>query len=185
MPHLHVAAPDLPEHPFPAEPVRYDFDQGELPPAFQWLRTPYPETLFSLDARPGYLRLHGRETIGSLFTQALVARRQQAFCYSAETALEFEPAHYQQMAGLVCYYSGIKFHYLFVSHDGTLGRHIRVMSALPDQPQADAFTPPIPIPPGQRVGLRVDVDFERLYFSYRVGAGAWTRLPHKHALRCG
>jgi len=177
VPHLDVAAPGLAEHPFPAEPARHDFDQAELPLAFQWLRTPYPETLFSLDARPGYLRLHGRETIGSLFTQALVARRQQAFCYTAETVLDFEPAHYQQMAGLVCYYSGLKFHYLFVSHDETIGRHIRVMSALPDQPQADAFTAPIAIAAGEPVGLRVEVDFERLTFFYRVGGGAWTRLP--------
>ena len=59
---------------------------------------------------PGILRLYGRETIGSLFTQALVARRQQAFCYSAATRMEFEPAHFQQAAGLVCYYNGAKFH---------------------------------------------------------------------------
>jgi xylan 1,4-beta-xylosidase len=50
------------------------------------------------------------------------------------------------------------------------------MSALPDSPVADAFTPPVSIPPGP-IELRVDVDFERLYFSYRVNGGAWTRLP--------
>jgi len=177
VPHLDVEAPDLPEHPFGAEPLRHDFDAPNLPLDFQWLRTPHPQTLFSLDARPGHLRLYGRETIGSLFTQALVARRQQAFCYTAETELDFEPAHYQQMAGLVCYYSGAKFHYLFIGHDEAVGKNIRVMSALPDQPQADAFTPPIPIPPGKRIALRVDVDFERLYFSYRVEGGAWIRLP--------
>ena len=177
VPHLDVEAPDLPEHPFGAEPLRHDFDAPNLPLDFQWLRTPHPQTLFSLDARPGHLRLYGRETIGSLFTQALVARRQQAFCYTAETELDFEPAHYQQMAGLVCYYSGAKFHYLFIGHDEAVGKNIRVMSALPDQPQADAFTPPIPIPSGKRIALRVDVDFERLYFSYRVESGTWTRLP--------
>ena len=56
-------------------------------------------------ARPGYLRLYGRETIGSIFRQSLVARRQQAHCYSATTAMDFEPAHFQQSAGLVCYYN--------------------------------------------------------------------------------
>jgi xylan 1,4-beta-xylosidase len=54
---------------------------------------------------------------GSLFRQALVARRQQAHCYSAATAVEFEPQHYQQQAGLICYYNGSKFHYLYVSTD--------------------------------------------------------------------
>jgi beta-xylosidase len=46
---------------------------------------------------------------GSLFRQALVARRQQAFCFSASTVMECEPAHFQQMAGLICYYGGTKF----------------------------------------------------------------------------
>jgi xylan 1,4-beta-xylosidase len=176
-PQLDVPSPNLPEHVFAAEPSRADFDAPVLPAPFQWLRSPHPQELFSLTERPGYLRLYGRESLGSLFRQALVARRQQAFCYTAETLLEFEPEHYQQSAGLVCYYSGAKFHYLFVSHDETLGRHIRVMSALPDSPQADAFTPPIGITPRGRVRLRVEVDFERLYFLYAVEGESWRRLP--------
>ena len=45
---------------------------------------PYPERIFTLDRRRA-LRLHGRESIGSWFEQALVARRQQHFRYRAET----------------------------------------------------------------------------------------------------
>jgi xylan 1,4-beta-xylosidase len=83
--------------------------------------------------------------------------------------MEFEPECFQQMAGLVCYYNESKFHYLFISHDAELGKHIRIMSCLPDQPQSDVFTPPVPIPAGSPVSLRVEVDKERLYFAYRVG----------------
>ena len=115
--------------------------------------------------------------MGSLFRQALVARRQQSHCYSAATVLEFEPEHFQQMAGLVCYYGGTKFHYLHVSHDEALGKHLRVMSCLPDQAQSDAFTEPIRLPAGVRVELRVEVDFERLRFAYRTTKGAWRWLP--------
>ena len=157
-------------------PAREDFDAETLPIAFQWLRTPYPDDLFSLRARPGHLRLYGRETIGSLFRQALVARRQQAHCYSAATRLEFEPDHFQHMAGLVCYYNSAKFHYLYVSRDDA-GTHLRVMSALPDQMSADAFTAPIPIPGGVPTELRVEVDYERLRFAYRLGTGEWQWLP--------
>jgi xylan 1,4-beta-xylosidase len=176
LPQLYAQAPDLPAHEFPDTPLREDFDHAALPIDFQWLRSPFPDELFSLTARPGHLRLYGRETPGSLFRQALVARRQQAHCYSARTAMEFAPAHFQQMAGLICYYGGTKYHYLYVSHDEAAGRHVRVMSALPDSPQADAFTPPIPIGDGV-VQLRVEVDFERLHFAYRVGGGEWTWLP--------
>lgn len=159
-------------------PDREDFERAELPAPFQWLRTPFPEQIFSLADRPGHLRLYGRETIGSLFTQALVARRQQAFCYSAATCMEFAPEHFQQAAGLVCYYNGSKFHYLHVSRDEENGRYVQVMSALPDAPQADAFTAPMRIPDKGRIELRVEVDYERLLFAFRVeGDADWTWLP--------
>lgn len=191
VPQLEPGASTLPAHPVPPPRTREartreDFDDTTLPPDFQWLRTPYPDELFTLTARPGHLRLYGRETMGSHFRQALVARRQQAHCYTATTVLDFEPAHFQQAAGLVCYYGGTKFHYLHVSHDETLGKHLRVMSALPDAVVPDAFTPPVSVAAGARVHLRVDVDYERLRFAYRVdgadGEGidaAWRRLPQQ------
>ncbi len=144
---------------------------------FQWLRSPWPDELFSLTARPGYLRLYGRETVGSLFRQSLVARRLQAHCATVETVVEFEPDHFQQMAGLICYYNSSKFHYLYVSHDAEVGKHLRVMSALPDAVQADAFSAPFGIPAGAGVHLRAEIDYERLYFAFRIGSGDWRRLP--------
>jgi xylan 1,4-beta-xylosidase len=179
VPHIEVPAPKLAAHVFPPPPEREDFDGPELPLDFQWLRSPWPDELFNLTARPGHLRLFGRESIGSLFRQSLVARRQQAHCFSAETVIDFEPEHYQQMAGLVCYYGGTKFHYLYISRDETSGKHIRVMSALPNSLQADAFTPPIAIGEGKPVRLRVEVDFERLYFAYCVDGEGWRRLPQQ------
>jgi xylan 1,4-beta-xylosidase len=89
--------------------------------------------------------------------------------------MEFEPDHFQQMAGLVCYYNSAKFHYLYVSRD-TTSKHLRVMSALPDQVMADASTPPIPIEAGAPIELRVEVDYERLRFAWRSGSGTWQWL---------
>ncbi|MEP7005865.1 MAG: family 43 glycosylhydrolase, partial [Sphingomonas bacterium] len=179
LPAIEVPSPSLPATPLADLPARTDFDGPDLPIDFQWLRTPHPGDIFSLTERPGHLRLYGRETIGSLFTQALVARRLQAFCCSVSTVMDFAPEHFQQAAGLVCYYNTAKFHYLHVSHDDVVGRHIRVMSVLPDQPQADAFTPPIPIPPGP-ISLRAEIDFDRLRFAFRVeGADDWTWLPEQ------
>ncbi|HTO03964.1 MAG TPA: glycoside hydrolase family 43 protein [Opitutus sp.] len=181
IPTLEAAAPALPPQPIPAANPCENFDAPQLPIDFQWLRSPWPDELFSLTARPGHLRLYGRETIGSFFKQALVARRQQSHCYSASTVVEFEPQHFQQLAGLVCYYNSSKFHYLYVSHDDTVGKHLRVMSALPDSPQGDAFTAPIAIPSGKPVQLRVEVDHERLHFAYRIGGddASWQWLPQQ------
>jgi xylan 1,4-beta-xylosidase len=179
VPRLEVAAPGLPVHEFPKPAVREDFDGPELPIDFQWLRSPWPEELFSLTERPGHLRLYGRETLGSLFRQALVARRQQAHCFSAETVVDFEPEHFQQMAGLVCYYSSSKLHCLYVSRDDVAGKHVRVLSFVPDQIVTDISTAPIAIPEGKPVHLRVEVDYERLRFGYRVGGGDWRWLPEQ------
>jgi xylan 1,4-beta-xylosidase len=51
------------------------------------------------------------------------------------------------------------------------------MSALPDHVMADAFTPPIPVVDGVPIELRVEVDFERLHFAYRIDSAAWQWLP--------
>ncbi len=178
LPSVEVAAPALPPHPFPATPAREHFDASALPIDFQWLRSPFPEELFSLTARPGYLRLHGRETPGSFFRQSLVARRQQAHHCSVSTLMDFEPQHFQQFAGLMCYYNSSKYHYLYVSHDETLGKHLRVMSSLPNHVLADASTPLFPIPAGKAVELRAEIDQERLLFAWRLaGDTAWNWLP--------
>jgi xylan 1,4-beta-xylosidase len=179
VPQSEVPGPGLPVHQFPLSPLREDFDTPALPQDFQWLRSPWPEELFSLTARPGHLRLYGRETIGSLFRQALVARRQQAQCFSAETVVDFEPSNFQQMAGLVCYYNSSKLHYLYVSHDESVGRHIRVLSFIPDSVVTDTSTAPIPIPSGAPVHLRVEVDYERLRFAYRLERGDWHWLAEQ------
>ena len=176
VPRMQVTAPGLPAHPTPQSSIREDFDSLELPIDFQWLRSPWPAELFSLSERPGHLRLYGRETIGSTFRQALLARRQQSHCFSASTLMEFEPEHYQQAAGLVCYYGASKFHYLFVSRDEKMGRYVRVMSGLPDGPQADAFTSPTPLAEG-RVHLRVEVDYERLRFAFSLDGVEWQWVP--------
>jgi xylan 1,4-beta-xylosidase len=126
--------------------------------------------------RPGFLRLFGRETLGSQFEQALVARRQQDFCFTAATRMEFNPQHFQQAAGLVLYYNATKFHYLFLTEDDVIGRHLRVMSCLTDA--GDSFSAPIPLPPGtSNIELSMDVDYERLILSYRLPAGNWQQIP--------
>jgi xylan 1,4-beta-xylosidase len=89
----------------------------------------------------------------------------------------YEPKHFQQMAGLVCYYNSAKLHYFYLSRDEAMGKHLRVMSLIPDQAQTDAFTAPIPIAGGEPIELRVEVDEERLLFGYRLGDGAWQWLP--------
>jgi xylan 1,4-beta-xylosidase len=177
IPRLEIPAPALSTHEFSLPPARDEFDSKELNINFQWLRSPWPRELFSLAARSGHLRLYGRESLGSLFRQSLVARRQQSFCYTAATSVEFNPEDFQQMAGLICYYNSAKFHYFYIGYDDTLGRYLRVMSSTPDQVQPDSFTAPAPIPANGPVELRVEVDFERLRFAFRIHKQPWSWVP--------
>jgi xylan 1,4-beta-xylosidase len=177
IPELTVPAPALPAHPWPQPEPRATFNSPQLPLEFQWLRSPYPDELFSLTDRPGCLRLYGRETIGSLFRQSLVARRQQSHTCSFRTLMEFEPEHFQQIAGLVCYYNASKFHYLHLTRDDVNDRHLRVMSALPDHVSSDAFTAPIPIPFEGPIELRADIRLDTLRFAWRQPDTEWNWLP--------
>lgn len=172
-----AAGPSVKASPVPIDPIREHFDRPQLPMPFQWLRSPWPEELFSLSARPGHLRLFGRETVGSHFRQALVARRQQSLCYSARTVMEFEPRHYQQMAGLICYYNSAKYHYCFITRDETRGKVLQVLSCLPDQLQADQMSVSVTVPENVPIELRAEVDEERMYIGYRWLQRDWRWFP--------
>src|SRR5262249_42596515 len=100
----------------------------------------------------------------------------QAHCFTASTRMEFEPEHFQQAAGLILYYHATKFHYLFLTADDAIGRHLRVMSCVPDV--GDSFSAPVLLPAeAGRIELRLEVDYERLIFAYRLPGDGWRVLP--------
>jgi len=169
-------APDLPPAPWPEASWDGTFAGSELPADLQWLRTPNGSALFSMTARRGFLRLYGRETVGSHFEQALVARRQQHFCYSATTALEFEPENFQQAAGLICYYNSTKFYYLHLTRDDGR-RQLQLMIASPDTGRSEMIMIEADLPDGI-IGLRAEVDYDQLRFAWQGGASEdWRPVP--------
>ncbi len=179
LPQEEVRAPDLPEHPFEAEPSRHDFDTPELPMAFQWLRTPKPERLFSLTERPGHLRLYGRESIGSYFEQALVARRQTARDFVAETSVDFTAETVQQSAGLIAYYGRYQFFLLAIVQHETLGRCLTLMTCPGKYPAGDLVFPldaPVPLATGDTVRMKIETRGTGLRFFYAEADNDWSRI---------
>jgi xylan 1,4-beta-xylosidase len=175
VPALEVRAPFKAEaKPKPAR-SQYAFSPGAgLPLDFQWLRTPRPERILSLSARPGWLRLIARESIGSWFEQALVARRQEHFAYRAETELDFRPLNFQQNAGLTAYYNRTKFHALAVTWDEARGRSLTILSCPGDREGRLSFPLAAPEPLGDGpVRLAVEVDRAKLQFLFAEDGGAW------------
>lgn len=91
--------PGLPEHRWPAEPACDTFDEPELRPHWNQLRTPRERFW---DLTPGRLRLRLRpETLTERVCPSLIARRQQHAHFAAYTALDFTPASRNECAGLV------------------------------------------------------------------------------------
>lgn len=189
LPSLNVVAPKLPECKWPAEPTRYDFDDEVLPLPFQWLRTPFVERLMSLSERRGYLRLTGRESIGSLYEHSLIARRQQAFVFTAQTAVDFDPENFQQTAGLAVYYNAHKFHYCYISIDSQGNRFVDIMSCNGDITQKLTFPlregeldigvtdPRFILPKQGTIYLRAEVEHHTLNFDFSADEETWDRLP--------
>lgn len=158
--------------------VEYKFNKkDDLPIDFQWLRTPEPERIFSVE--DGHLRLIGRESIGSWYEQALVARRQTHFSYDAETVIDFSPVDDRQFAGLTAYYCRFNFFYLAVSGDMDTGnRELIIMQSEDSYPQGNIVAPmldPVIIPKEGRVRLKVEVrSGKTLQFFYALEReGEW------------
>jgi xylan 1,4-beta-xylosidase len=144
---------------------------GPLPPEFQWLRTPHKARIFRED--DDALVLIGRESIGSWFEQALVARRQEHAVYTAETSVQFAPQIYQQAAGLTTYYNRHKFHAVLVTDEPGMGRVLTLMSCAGDWPEEALSFPAVPVPLADGpVDLRVSVNGATQQFCYAQG-GDW------------
>ncbi len=91
------------------------FENKEIPIDFQSLRIPMTEDWCCFEAREGYLRLYGKESLTSLHNQSLLARRIQHFHVQVNTALIFSPMDMHHMAGLVFYYNAGHYHYACIT----------------------------------------------------------------------
>lgn len=143
---------------------REDFDGPEWNINFQSLRVPLGRRA-SLDERPGWLRLYGKESLESCYEQTLLAGRQQHFYVQADTKLESAPVSYQQTAGLVYYYDTYSYYYVCVTRDEMKGRVLTVMNKVLNQ-----FTMPvgagIKLPEQGPVYLRLVTSKEQAQFWY-------------------
>lgn len=151
-----------------------DFDQSQLNINFQTLRVPLGEK-GSLSDRPGYLRLYGRESLVSWFEQSLLGLRQQHFCIQVDTKLDFQPNHYQQMAGLTYFYDSMSHYYAYITYDEDFGRVLTLYTRI-----LDVFDQPIGVgiklPEVGEIYLRVQTDHDKVWFSYSLDGKSYDQL---------
>ncbi|GIP27763.1 hypothetical protein J23TS9_28930 [Paenibacillus sp. J23TS9] len=86
--------------------------------------------------------------------------------FRAETALEYAPASYLQLAGLLLYLNEDNYVYAYISHDEGQGKVLRMMRCAADEfvllPEMTPLENNVP------VHLAVDVDGTKAQFHYRM-----------------
>ncbi|ANS75943.1 beta-xylosidase [Paenibacillus yonginensis] len=110
----------------PTYPEQDHFESDTLNINFNTLRVPFDESIGSLTAKPGHLRLYGKGSLTNEHEQALVARRWQSFYFDAQTSVAYSPYTFQQMAGLVNYYNTGHWSMIHVTWNEIHGRVIEV-----------------------------------------------------------
>ena len=184
-PELQVTGPMIELHPF-EPPMEMDhFEEAELRRDWNTLRIPPDPTWVTLTERPGYLRLYGLESMSSTHRQSMLARRLQAFECEAETCLEFEPDHPQQMAGLILYYDTQDYLYLRVTYHEEKGLCLGIIQSRYGV-YDELLEEDIPLQQGNRIHLKVVIDHDRACFYYRlkdnqsswIQVGEWTDITH-------
>jgi len=129
-PSLEVPAPSGVEPPTTAPPkpvTRDDFDTPTLPAHWSTLRVPATPDWLTLTERPGHLRLRGRQSPHSHYDQSLVARRLTSVRCEVTTVVDFRPAHFTQLAGLICWYDTTQHYYLRLTHSEGRGRVLGIV----------------------------------------------------------
>ena len=175
-PQLEVAPPkNLAPQPWPTLPSRDDFDSKKLGLHWSSLRVPVAESWCSLTARPGWLRLRGRDSQHSLFYQSLVARRLQHFRATIETRLEFSPELFTHSAGLICYYDTRTHFYLRVTQHESLGKVLGI-TLTDDAVYAELTDSQISINDWPNIFLRAEIDHANLQFSASPDGVTWQNI---------
>ncbi len=145
-----------------------DFFEGPaLDKTWNTLRILADDRWCSLSQRPGYLRIRAGESIQSLFQHHVLAIRQTDHRFRAETALEYQPVSYLQMAGLLLYLNEEDYLYAYVSYEEGLGKVLRMMRC-----EANSFTlvpQVIKLQDDLPVHLAVEVHGIQAQFYYGVG----------------
>ena len=156
-----------------------DFDEPVLRLLYQSPYIPQDERHLSLAARPGWLRMYGRDGIASRYDQTMIARRWTEMSFRTGCAVDFAPENFKQLAGLVLLYDLDNFLYLHITRDEELGRCAAILQSVNRVCSYPAGF--VQLPEEGTVQLMAAVKECVVQFSYRISGGAW--IPIGPAIR--
>lgn len=155
-----------------------DFTGAGLRPEWNTLRIVADDRWCNLSERPGYLRIHAGESAQSLFEHHILAVRQADTHFRAETELEYEPAMYLQMAGLMLYLNEDNYWFAYVTREKEQGKVLRLMRCEKDEFTLESVI--VKLEEGKPLQLAVDVSGVNGQFYYRTEEGEWNELGEAH-----
>lgn len=157
-----------------------EFDAAVLDGKYQSLRVPITDDWASLSARPGHLRLRGRQAIFSDHTQSLIARRVQHFVSEAETCVTFNPTNHMQWAGLSAFYDTNTFYYLRVYWSDSINDHQggRALGLIGSDCGERVMWPAarVALPGDGPVHLRATIRHDKLTFAWSLDGERYTAI---------
>jgi alpha-N-arabinofuranosidase len=169
---LDIPSKSLKPHPWPAEPLRDDFDTPVLSPGWIHLRNP-PEGSLSLAERPGCLRLRGTKTsLSNVGAIAFAGRRQTEFSQRFTTQLDFDPQRPSDEAGITVFMNESHYYALGVTGGPGNARRVMVRRRVDD---FNIIAAEAELPAGP-VTLSLEAERGRYHFRYRLPDGSWATL---------
>lgn len=160
-----------------ADHSRHDeFDQPALDLDWNTLRVPFTAKMGHTGK--GYLELVGRGSLASNFDVSMIAQRWQAFNFTAETKVKFDPFSYQQMAGLTNFYNDKHWSWVFITRDENRGKVIEVAENNRGNYTSYLKDHAIKVPDDvDEVWLRTQVEKQTYYYEYSFDGQEWHRIP--------
>ncbi|WP_341728087.1 family 43 glycosylhydrolase [Brooklawnia sp.] len=141
--------------------------------------TPYRRqdpTWVTMHERPGYLRIHGGESLFSRMSPSIMATRATSFEFDVKTAIEFHPHHYSESAGLGLYYDSDNWLYARLYHSESLGSTALGVLQARHGERIEHIHHKVPVPAGT-TELNIDYRSGRADIYYRTGESAgWSSL---------
>jgi xylan 1,4-beta-xylosidase len=123
----------------------------------------------SLTERKGFLRLHGNQSLCSLDSVAMVARRLQSLEVFASTIVEYGCSNWRQSAGIVAYYDNMNYRFLRITKNHENEERSLMLTSLANGERTETFC--TFLPPLVPVRLGLEISGRLLRFAWAEGEG--------------
>lgn len=161
----------------PSKRFHDDFQLSKLNQEWNTCRVPFSENMGYVGE--GCLRLRGGQSLTSRDELSMIARRWDAFNFTAETKVEFNPHSYMQMAGLANYYNDRFWSWIYLTWDEERGCKVIEVSEC-DRGRYHSYLHDRSIIVPQQVEsvwLRTQVDTDMYRYEYSFDGHRFVSLP--------